>query len=394
MGWAVALALVLTATLPVAAAGAGGAPTPVPQGFVGMDVDFPVFPNPYVNQSQQMDTMVTSGVESIRVVFDWSAAQPYASWSQVPASVHSEFVNVGGRPTDFTTYDAFVAAAAQHHITVLPVIENAPTWDGQSYRGAVVRLPRSPGPYGAFAKALVQHYGPAGSFWNANPGLPKIPITMWQIWNEPNIAAFWPPQPYYSRYLALLRAAHSAIKAADPSAKVVLAGLPNFSWIDIARIDRFRGARNLYDVAAVHPYTKNPQGVITILGYVRHELDISGGASKPILADEISWPSSLGHTNRSTRYDFATTQAGQARKVGQALQLLAQNRVRLRLAGFYYYNWAAQDRTNYMDFDFAGLFHFISGEFQAKPVFNAFRSAALAMEGCRSKVGTATDCAH
>jgi hypothetical protein len=358
-----------------------------------MVVDFPTWPNQYVDLSQQMDTMVAAGVESIRVVFDWSEAQPYGSFSRVPAADKGLFTNVGGTPTNFSSYDALVGAAAAHHITVLPVIQNAPTWDGQTYPRALVRLPRSPGPYAAFAKALVERYGSTGSFWKANPGLPKVPITMWQIWNEPNVPAFWPPQPYYSRYVTLLRAAHNAIKAADRSAKVVLAGLPNFSWIDIARIDRFRGARNLYDVASVHPYTKNPQGVITILGYVRHVLDTSGGASKPILADEISWPSSLGHTSRN-RYDFATTQSGQAQKVGQAIALLAKNRVRLRLGAFYYYDWAGQDRPNYSAFDFAGLFHFLNAVFTAKPVYNAFRTESLAIEGCRSKTGTASDCVH
>jgi hypothetical protein len=391
----VTLALALTALLPAGASGASRrAATSVPQGFVGMVVDYPTWPDAYVNISEQMDTMVASGVESIRVVFDWSAAQPYANFSDVPSGDGSQFVNVGGRPTDFSSYDALVEAAAEHHIAVLPVIQNAPAWDGQSYSGGVVRLPRSAAPYAAFAKALVQRYGPTGSLWKANPGIPKGPITMWQIWNEPNIPAFWPPQPYYSRYVTLLRAAHQAIKAADPSAKVVLAGLPNYSWTEIARIDRFRGARNLYDVAAIHPYTKTPQGVITILGYVRHELDQSGGASKPIIADEISWPSSLGQTSHDTGYDFATTQAGQARNVGRAIQLLTKNRKRLGLAAFYYYDWAGQDRPNYLAFDFSGLFHFLNGTFTAKPVYNVFRSEALAIEGCRSKTGTAINCAH
>jgi polysaccharide biosynthesis protein PslG len=383
--------LAVAAVFPGLAAGARSHAKPVPQGFVGMVVDSPTFPNPAVDISEQMDSMVASGVDSIRVVFDWAAVQPYSSWSQVPAPDQSQFVNVNGRPATFSAYDGLVAAAAEHHLTILPVVQNAPAWAGQTYSGGLVRLPRSPAQYAAFVKALVEHYGPSGSFWTANRSLPKVPITMWQIWNEPNIPAFWPPQPYYSRYVALLRAAHNAIKAADPSAKVVLAGLPNYSWIEIARLAR-HGASKLYDVVAVHPYTKNPQGVITIIGFVRHELDRTGGRNKPILADEISWPSSLGQTTHDTGYDFATTQSGQARKVPQAMQLLAQNRQRLGIAGFYYYDWAGEDRPNYLAFDFAGLFHYGNGEFQPKPVFSAFQSAALGMEGCRSKAGSATDC--
>ena len=199
------------------------------------------------------------------------------------------------------------------------------------------------------------------------------------------------PQPYYKRYLTLLRATRSAVKSADPGAKIVLAGLPNYSWIEIARIDKYPGASRLYDVVAVHPYTKSPQGVITILGYVRHQMDLTGDAGKPILADEISWPSSLGHTVDDRGYDFATSETGQAHNLARLLPMLVKDRLRLGLADFYYYDWAGQDRTNHPAFDFAGLFHIGAGEFRAKPAYGVFRSAALAMEGCRAvgpRVGT------
>ncbi len=366
--------------------------TPVPQGFVGVVVDQPVWPDPFIDPSPQLDVMVASGVQTIRVVFDWSQAQPYQHWRDVPLGQRSQFVSVNGTPTNFTALDGLVGAAAERGITVLPVIENAPSWDGQLYQGGIVAIPRSPAPYAAFAGVLVRRYGSSGTFWRANQQLPKVPIEMWQVWNEPNIPAFWPPQPYYSRYVALLRAAHAAIKAADPAAKVVLAGLPNYSWIELARIYKFRGARKLFDVVAVHPYTKTPEGVITIIGYVRDEMDLAGDTSKPIIADEISWPSSLGHTIHNVGYDFATTEAGQAKKLGTLLPLLVKNRIRLGIAGFYYYDWAGLERDNYLAFDFAGLFRITDGQFVAKPAYDVFRSGALAMEGCRAKLVRATSC--
>ncbi len=390
-----ALAVMPGSVAAAAARASGGTPqatsTPVPRGFVGIVVDEPTWPDPFVDIQQQLDVMVASGVESVRVVFDWSNVQPYQSWADVPSGNAAQFVNVGGIPTNFTSLDQLVGLAAQRGLTVLPIILNAPSWDGQSYPGGTVALPKTPGPYAAFAKALVERYGPKGTFWAANPSIPKVPIEMWQIWNEPNIPAFWPPQPYYSRYIALLRAAHNAIKSADPTAKVVLAGLPNYSWIELARLYQ-RGARNLFDVVAVHPYTRTPKGVVTILTYVREEMEKAGDAAKPMLADEISWPSSLGHTIHTVGFDFATTPAGQARNIGKLLPLLVRDRVRLGLAGFYYYDWAGLDRDGYLAFDFAGLFHFTGGQFVAKPAFDVFRRNALAMEGCRSKGPLATDC--
>jgi len=384
---------VATLAFSTGAAGASAPPPKVPQGFAGMVVDEPVWPDPFIDLGKQLGVMVGGGVESVRGVFDWANAQPYRSWTGVPASQRSQFVDVGGIPTDFTSTDQLVGLAASRGLTVLPVILNAPIWDGQSYPGGTVRIPRTPGPYAAFAKALVQRYGARGSFWTHDPYGAKVPIEMWQIWNEPNILAFWPKPPYYARYLALLRAAHAAIKAADPTAKVVLAGLPNYSWFELARIYGFRGARKLFDAVAVHPYTKTPQGVITILTYVRQVMNKAGDRKKPLLADEISWPSSLGRTNHNVGYDFATTETGQAQNVAKLLPMLARDRARLGLAGFYYYDWAGFERVNKLAFEFAGLFRLSDGRFIAKPAFDTFREGTLAIEGCHSKGPLATDCA-
>ena len=46
---------------------------------------------------------------------------------------------------------------------------------------------------------------------------------MWQIWNEENLTYYW-HQPFASSYISLLRAAHNAIKRADPGAKVMRRG--------------------------------------------------------------------------------------------------------------------------------------------------------------------------
>jgi hypothetical protein len=384
--------LAATGASPRGAAAAPAAPLRVPPGFAGVVVDEPVWPDLFVDLGKQLDVMVSSGIDSVRVVFDWGLMQPYKSWSDIPESQRGDFTDVGGIPTNFTSTDQLVGMAAARGLTVLPVILNAPSWAGQSYPGGTVLLPRSPAPYAAFAAALVNRYGSHGTFWSHDPYGAKLAIKAWQVWNEPNILAFWPKRPYYARYIALLRAAHAAIKKADPSAKVVLAGLPNYSWLELAHIYRFRGARMLFDEVAVHPYTKNPQGVITILSYVRAAMNHGGDARKPIIADEISWPSSVGHTNHTVGYDFATTEAGQARNISKVLPLLARNRVRLNLAGFYYYDWAGPERQGHLAFEFAGLFRFSGGQFIAKPAFNSFQKGILGLEGCRSKGPLATDC--
>jgi hypothetical protein len=191
----------------------------------------------------------------------------------------------------------------------------------------------------------------------------------------------------------MLSAARAAIKSADPRAKIVLAGMPNYSWRDLSKIYKVNGARSLFDVVAIHPYTKTPQGVITILKYVRAVMNANGDSGKPLVADEVSWPSSAGKTKHNVGFDFATNEAQEARNVGQLLPLLAKNRKRLNLAGFDYYTWAGRERRNSLPFEFAGLFRFTANRFIAKPVLEAFSRGALALEHCRAKRVRATSCA-
>ena len=58
---------------------------------------------------------------------------------------------------------------------------------------------------------------------------------MWQIWNEPNISAYW-RQPFAKGYVPLLRITRQAIKQADPRAKIVLGALTNLAWHSIGQI--------------------------------------------------------------------------------------------------------------------------------------------------------------
>jgi hypothetical protein len=366
----------------------------VPAGFVGMNVDGPLYPtlSAGINPFAQAKLMEQSGVESVRAAFSWAYAQPYRSFKQVPAAERSQFVDVGGVPTRFGQMDALVAQAARFGMSVLPIVIYAPSWDASGGSKYVLPRPARDGPYGAFLTALVHRYGPGGSFSQTHPS--AVPITRWQIWNEPDVGFFWPVQPFAATYVALLKAASHAIRAADPSAQVVLAGLANYSWQALATIYQVPGARAAFDVAAAHPYTAEPDGVITILQYVRKVMDENGDRAKPLIASELGWTSSAGNANPADGGVVAsTTEQGQASDTAALLPMLAQDRQSLGLAGFYYYSWASTAKPGY-NFSYAGLFAYADGTLRAKPAYAAFRSGALAMEDCRVKGSVASVCAQ
>ena len=378
------------ATTPTAAPTAGAASAArVPQSFVGMMLAAPIFDRA-LQLPRQLDVMVASGVESLRVVFNWAVAEPYPGWADVPAAQVKDFQDVGGIPINFTVTDKFVALAAERGLSILPIVLDTPDWAAATHVPTQYNLPSSNATYARYVGALVSRYGPHGSFWHEHPGITPVPIRMWQIWNEPNLTLYWSIQPFAPTYVALLKAAHDTIKRLDPGAKVVLAGMPNRVWEDLATIYAVPGARELFDVVAVHPFTSQAVGVITILDRVRAVMDQNGDTRKPIVVTELSWPSSLGQAGQ--HFGFETTAAWQAQRLRDVLPLLVANRVRLRLRGFYYYTWVGVEYRGASSFSFAGLFRFDGKRYIAKPAYAVFRHAALAIESCHAKAAVATTC--
>jgi hypothetical protein len=86
-------------------------------------------------------------------------------------------------------------------------------------------------------------------------------IRAYEIWNEPNLAREWCDQPPSgAAYTQLLRVAYTAIKAADPTAWVVTAGLsPTTRNDDVAKPDIYflqemydAGAAKYFDLLGAH----------------------------------------------------------------------------------------------------------------------------------------------
>jgi hypothetical protein len=110
-------------------------------------------------------------------------------------------------------------------------------------------------------------------------------IRYWEIWNEPNVDAFWHPTPDADDYATLLDAAGSAVKRADRHSQVVLAGT---SGIDLSFIRAVVARTHRFDVLAVHPYRNLPEQ--SFLKQVKALRSLH----KPIWFSEIGWPAGAG----------------------------------------------------------------------------------------------------
>ncbi len=361
---------------------ASAASRSVPFGFMGVSFDPSIVPASRLDG--EMALMAARGVESIRTAFNWTAAQPYGSPAEVPADQTGRFRLADGVPTDFSDYDRVVATAAAHGMPVQPVVLWAPGWAAKP--GTIE--PRDPATYARFLAALVGRYGPRGTLWSERPELPRTPIRRWQVWNEPNLGEYWQSQPWATSYVSLLRVASRAIRRSDPGAKVVLAGLVNFSWTNLERIYD-AGGRGAFDVAAIHPYTAKVSNVLRIVKLVRKVMRRNGDRRGAISVTELSWPSSGRRT--SIRRGFETTEAGQAKLLAAAYSQLAQARRTYGVDSAYWYDWVSREVSPKEPFDYAGLRKLVGTEIVSKPALTAYARTARGLEGC-TKRPIATRC--
>jgi hypothetical protein len=369
--------------LSLLAAPAEGARRQVPQGWLGVTVDGPV--SPY--KPGEWNRMAASGVETVRVGLRWNEVQPYPP-GEVPPAERERFRLVDGVPTDLSRFDAIVAAASGRGIAVLPVIHLAPAWLTLN-RDDPASPPADPAAVGRFFALLVDRYGPGGSLWRERPELPRMPIRAWQVWNEPNLPGFWSEQPFAPSYVAALRAAASRIRAADPGAKIVLAGLPGASWVALRQVYS-AGGRGLFDAVALHPYTRRPSNVLRIIRYVRREMRAHGDGRLPIWLTELSWPASRGHV--PDQIGFEVTESGQAARLRVTLRMLAAARNRLRIERVLWYTWLSSEHGKSV-FDWSGLRRLRHGKPVSVPSLAAFRRVARRLEGCAKPRDDARRCA-
>ena len=169
---------------------------------------------------------------------------------------------------------------------ILDVV-NSPRWENGSTNPH--SAPANPYDYAAFLGTLARRW--AGR------------VAAYEIWNEEDSSAWWSGGSDPAGYARLLRATYPAVKAADPSATVVLGGLVGNDYSFLQRVYE-AGARGSFDAVGVHtdtacnilsPYDflRGPDSRMipdSFLAYreVRATM-LANGDDKPIWMTEMSW---------------------------------------------------------------------------------------------------------
>ena len=341
-----ATALLLALSAASFSGGAAASARPVPARFLG------VVPQGQLDEAD-FDRM-RGVVGTLRIPFYWYEIEP--------------------RPGvyDFTGLDAVVGRAAGRGVAVLPFVYGSPRW--ATGRAAVPPLRgRARAAWLGFLRRLVHRYGPRGGFWWGREH--RLPIRRWQVWNEPNFLLFWRPRPSPHDYAGLLKGSASAIRAADPGATVIAAGVAPVEggispWSFLRRLYRQPGVRGAFDVLALHPYAPHVSWIATEIRFVRKLMAKAGDANTPLQLTEIGVAS--GNDRRDV---FDLGLRGQASYLRRVFALALRNRRRWHLSGLDWFTWRDTSGTDpHCGFcEQSGLFD-SSGE--PKPAWAAFRAAA------------------
>ena len=369
----------------------------VPQGFAGVTMDPWEMKRDRIDVNAEMQRAAAAGVETVRFPIYWFDLQHYENGS-----------------FNWTALDEFIGAAARAHMGLMANLLGAPRWaadprylDGST--SVTLTIPRDPNEFAAFASAVVSRYKPGGQFWVNNPSLTRPNFRYWQVWNEPDFTRFWPQHlgerqtvkigrkkvtssdfRFAPTYLELLRPASAAIRAADPTAKIMLGSMTNLAWESFSRLYKAGGkslvASGLFDAVGLNIFTSTPANLMTSVSKTRAILKANGDGGAPIALTEYSWSSSKGITFPDMKVSYINvTKAKQASNLTTAFSLLQRNRSALGIDSLYWYSWATPDSGTATTWDYTGLRGYPNGTPTDKPALVAFSKVALAAEGCTAK---------
>lgn len=241
---------------------AGGAPAPAPTP-AGTPTPAATPPPPASTQPAPANRfgIATGGI--IEWANDANLARELDGYGQIGAGwirfdIKWSVVEANRGTFNWTIYDRLVGEARKRGLSIVATLAYTPSWARPPGASDDKFAPVDVAGFATFARAAVNRYAAQG-------------VQHYEIWNEPNLAAFWKPAPDAVKYTALLKAAYTAIKSADASA-VVLAGAfspaggyndpscgggatVNINPLNFLETMYANGAKGNFDALAHHPYT-------------------------------------------------------------------------------------------------------------------------------------------
>jgi polysaccharide biosynthesis protein PslG len=340
----------LIAALAAAVAAAPAPAAPAPRGYIGINTSTPLTAESYEEMADAHVGMLRTG------------------WILDIAKQHQ------GDPYDWSSFDANVEGTAGNGIDMIPVLYGIPHWISTD-RGATP-IGKAEKEWKKYLTAVVERYGRHGEFWDLHPEIPYRPITVWQIWNEPNSRTWWRPKPDPKAYGKLLALSARTIHRADRKAKIMTAGIvahpTNAAAIEGNRylrgLFKSKAARRTTDLVGFHPYAPTSREVEAQLRSARRVLKKSHMGKTPIWVTEIGW-GSVGPKS----HPLIMSEPKLEKEFAKVLRMAVDRRRKLKLGSFLWYHWQEHPDDICLWCESSGLIDYAGA---AKPLLGIFRSIA------------------
>ncbi len=321
-----------------------------------------------VKRQATLDLLHAAGVTWIRQELPWEQVEPVARGETTDP-------NFGG--STWTKFDDIVDRASASGMDVMLRLDTSPRWALPADAPDGLSPPVSYEDYFDFVSEVATRY--------------RGRVAAYQIWNEPNLTSEWGHRPPSAvDYARMLVGASERIRAADPSARVVMAALaPTLTENSDALNELIylqqlydAGVRGSFDVLAVQAYglrggPDDPRVDATSdvtfsrPTLVRQVMVANGDADVPVWATEMGW----NDNPPATAYqEFGrVTPSLQARYTVRAFDRAAEQWPWLKVGFVWFFkraDYANQDQDWF-------YFRVANPDFSLEPVYYALRDGAL-----------------
>jgi hypothetical protein len=170
---------------------------------------------------------------------------------------------------DWSDFDRFIGDMRKHHLKSVVILNGGnPVYSekvrvppaqsfGKSWSIAAPSTKEAMDAFTAFAVAALKRYG--------------TDDIIWELWNEPDMVAFWPPEPNAVEYAKLATQTCAAMRKTAPKATIIgpaIARLPNkrdFLHEHFFKTFMRAGVSSCVNAISVHPYRHADEAPETVI---------------------------------------------------------------------------------------------------------------------------------
>ena len=220
------------------------------------------------NVIAMLDSVQSAGIQLIRDECYWVDVEKTKGVYEFPAA-----------------NDFYIAQALERNIRILLILNyNNPLY--AAHAGSAVSSDSNRIAFARYCAGVVARYAPLG-------------ITLYEIWNEPNIPVFWDPTPNAADYAALLKEVYPAIKAVNTNVTVLGCATspaegnpaPFIDWLTFISGVYQQGGGNYMDGVSFHLYRFGNGPEYWLFNDIQKIQNIVG-PEKSLWITEIGYPTS------------------------------------------------------------------------------------------------------